>query len=65
MLSKKVIYIHYVTNYNLKINPYICRMIAIYTQMVLYNSGQQQTKKIAIAGNIQLPSIEVEQKQIV
>lgn len=38
-------------------------MIVIYTQMVLYHPGHWQTKMLAIAGNIQLPSIE-EQKQI-
>lgn len=39
-------------------------MTVIYTQMVLYHPGHWQTKILAIAGNIQLPSIEAEQKQI-
>lgn len=37
-------------------------MIVIYTQMVLYHPGHGQTKMLAIAGNIQLPSLEAEQK---
>lgn len=39
-------------------------MVLINTQMVLYHPSHWQTKMLATAGNIQLPSLEAEQKQI-